>query len=134
MYAARYIGNGTLEVVETSPAEPSAGEVQLDVAYTGICGTDLHILHGAMDARVSMPAVLGHEMAGRVASIGEGVEGWQIGDAADRHAARLVRRLCRVRERRLAHLLPPELPGHRRPGLDAIALERPGVGARPPAR
>ena len=82
MYAARYIGNGTLEVVETSPAEPSAGEVQLDVAYTGICGTDLHILHGAMDARVSMPAVLGHEMAGRVASIGEGVEGWQIGDAA----------------------------------------------------
>ena len=56
--------------------------MQLEVAYTGICGTDLHILHGAMDARVAMPAVLGHEMAGRVASAGDGVEGWTVGDPA----------------------------------------------------
>jgi (R,R)-butanediol dehydrogenase / meso-butanediol dehydrogenase / diacetyl reductase len=82
MNAARYIGNGTLELVETDVAAPAPGEVQLEVAYTGICGTDLHILHGAMDARVTMPAVLGHEMAGRVASTGEGVEGWTVGDPA----------------------------------------------------
>ena len=82
MNAARYIGNGALEVVETESAAPAPGEVQLEVAYTGICGTDLHILHGAMDARVTMPAVLGHEMAGRVASIGDGVEGWTVGDPA----------------------------------------------------
>ena len=66
----------------TESPPPAPGEVQLDVAYTGICGTDLHILHGAMDARVTMPAVLGHEMAGQVASVGEGVEGWAVGDAA----------------------------------------------------
>ena len=53
---------------------------QVQVAYTGICGTDLHIVHGAMDARVSLPAVLGHEMAGRVAAVGDGVEGWRSGD------------------------------------------------------
>ena len=82
MNTARYIGNGALEVVDTEVPQPSSGEVQLEVAYTGICGTDLHILHGAMDARVTMPAVLGHEMAGRVASIGGGVEGWTAGDAA----------------------------------------------------
>jgi (R,R)-butanediol dehydrogenase / meso-butanediol dehydrogenase / diacetyl reductase len=82
MNAARYIGNRSLEVVDVETTPPAAGEVQLDVAYTGICGTDLHILHGAMDARVTMPAVLGHEMAGRVASIGEGVEGWAVGDPA----------------------------------------------------
>lgn len=82
MNAARYIGNRALEIVETEAAPPAPGQVQLDVAYTGICGTDLHILHGAMDARVTMPAVLGHEMAGRVASVGEGVEGWSIGDPA----------------------------------------------------
>jgi 2-desacetyl-2-hydroxyethyl bacteriochlorophyllide A dehydrogenase len=82
MNAARYIGNGAIEVVSTTTAPPAAGEVQLEVAYTGICGTDLHILHGAMDARVTMPAVLGHEMAGRVASIGDGVEGWAVGDPA----------------------------------------------------
>ena len=93
MNAARYIGNGALEVVETGVAAPAPGEVQLEVAYTGICGTDLHILHGAMDARVTMPAVLGHEMAGRVASIGDGVEGWAVGDAATVDAARLVRRV-----------------------------------------
>ena len=52
MNAAQYIGNGALEVVDTEGAPPRPGEVQLKVAYTGICGTDLHILHGAMDARV----------------------------------------------------------------------------------
>ncbi len=82
MNAVRYIGNGTLEVVEAAAPPPGYGEVQLEVAYTGICGTDLHILHGAMDARVTMPAVLGHEMAGRVASVGDGVTGWASGDPA----------------------------------------------------
>lgn len=82
MNVVRYVGNGELEVVDLGVSLPAPGEVQLEVAYTGICGTDLHILHGAMDARVSMPAVLGHEMSGRVASIGADVEGWEIGDAA----------------------------------------------------
>jgi 2-desacetyl-2-hydroxyethyl bacteriochlorophyllide A dehydrogenase len=82
MNSVRYIGNGALEVVNTEVAPPAPGEVQLEVAYTGICGTDLHILHGAMDARVTMPAVLGHEMAGRVAAIGDGVEDWVVGDPA----------------------------------------------------
>src|SRR3954447_6253455 len=82
MNAARYVGHGSLELAHVPVAPPGPGEVQLDVAYTGICGTDLHILHGAMDARVTRPAVLGHEMAGRVASVGDGVEGWAVGDAA----------------------------------------------------
>src|SRR3954464_9307238 len=46
MFAARYTGNGPPDVVELpmpAPA-PSPGHVQLEVAYTGICGTDLHIL------------------------------------------------------------------------------------------
>ena len=40
-------------MVDTEAPQPSPGEVQLEVAYTGICGTDLHSLHGAMDARVT---------------------------------------------------------------------------------
>lgn len=59
---------------------PGPGEVELAVAYSGICGTDLHIVHGAMDTRVEIPAVLGHEMSGAVAGLGEGVEGWAVGD------------------------------------------------------
>ncbi|MGP3989789.1 zinc-dependent alcohol dehydrogenase [Streptomyces sp. 3N207] len=81
MHAATYVGNGTITVGETEPAAPPlAGHVQIEVAFTGICGTDLHILHGAMDGRVTLPAVIGHEMSGRIAAIGPGVEGWAVGD------------------------------------------------------
>lgn len=59
---------------------PGPGEVRLDVAYTGICGTDLHILHGDMDHRIRPPAVVGHEMSGRIAELGPGITGWAVGD------------------------------------------------------
>ena len=78
--AACYVGNRTLEVVDETRRSPGRDEVQIDVAYTGICGTDLHILHGAMDARVTMPAILGHEMSGTVGAIGEAVQEWRVGD------------------------------------------------------
>jgi (R,R)-butanediol dehydrogenase/meso-butanediol dehydrogenase/diacetyl reductase len=62
-------------------APPGPGEVELVPAYVGICGTDLHISHGDMDARVTAPAVLRHETAGRILCVGPGVEGWRPGDA-----------------------------------------------------
>jgi 2-desacetyl-2-hydroxyethyl bacteriochlorophyllide A dehydrogenase len=55
--------------------------VEIAPAYVGICGTDLHIFHGDMDARVAAPAVLGHEMSGRIVRVGAGVEDWSPGDA-----------------------------------------------------
>jgi (R,R)-butanediol dehydrogenase / meso-butanediol dehydrogenase / diacetyl reductase len=79
MLAAFYMGDRRVDVRETDVVPPEAGTVQVEVAYTGICGTDLHIVHGAMDGRVSPPAILGHEMAGRVAATGEGVTGWSVG-------------------------------------------------------
>jgi (R,R)-butanediol dehydrogenase/meso-butanediol dehydrogenase/diacetyl reductase len=81
MLAAQYVGNETIQVVETTPVEPGPGEVRIRVAYVGICGTDLHILHGSMDARVSRPAVIGHEMSGTVEAVGADVTGWTPGDA-----------------------------------------------------
>jgi (R,R)-butanediol dehydrogenase / meso-butanediol dehydrogenase / diacetyl reductase len=80
VHAATYVGAKTLTVIEKEPELPGPGEVQIDVAYTGICGTDLHILHGDMDARVTMPAVLGHEMSGTIVAVGDGVEEWAPGD------------------------------------------------------
>ena len=80
--AAYYIGDGQIEIRSAEIVAPTPGTVQIKVAFTGICGTDLHIVHGAMDGRVSPPAVLGHEMAGHIAAVGEGVTGWQPGDAA----------------------------------------------------
>jgi (R,R)-butanediol dehydrogenase / meso-butanediol dehydrogenase / diacetyl reductase len=78
--AACYVGERSVTLLESDPRRPGAGEVELDVAYTGICGTDLHIVHGAMDARVSLPAVLGHEMSGSIAAVGDGVTEWSVGD------------------------------------------------------
>jgi (R,R)-butanediol dehydrogenase/meso-butanediol dehydrogenase/diacetyl reductase len=80
MWSAQYTGSPTFAVVECERRPPGPGEVRIDVAYTGICGTDLHIRHGAMDQRVSRPAVIGHEMAGRIADVGGGVSGWAVGD------------------------------------------------------
>ncbi|WP_328513346.1 alcohol dehydrogenase catalytic domain-containing protein [Streptomyces mirabilis] len=79
--AVRYISARTLDTAPAEPSSPGPGEVELAPAFVGICGTDLHIFHGDMDARVAAPAVLGHEMSGRVVRVGAGVEGWRPGDA-----------------------------------------------------
>jgi 2-desacetyl-2-hydroxyethyl bacteriochlorophyllide A dehydrogenase len=79
--AARYVGQGRIDVVDYHPEAPGSGQVQVAVAYTGICGTDLHILHGAMDNRVQPPAVVGHEMSGWISAIGAAVSDWEVGDA-----------------------------------------------------
>ena len=78
--AAYYEGHRTIRQGPGAPVEPAPGEVQLEVSHCGICGTDLHIFHGAMDARVKMPLVMGHEMSGTVRQIGEGVAGYGPGD------------------------------------------------------
>jgi (R,R)-butanediol dehydrogenase / meso-butanediol dehydrogenase / diacetyl reductase len=80
VYAAVYAGPRNMRIEDVPALEPGPGEVQIEVAYTGICGTDLHIFHGDMDARVGGRAVLGHEMSGRVAALGAGVGGWSVGD------------------------------------------------------
>lgn len=80
MKAAYYEGNRTFSIREAQPVAPQRGEVRLNVAYCGICGTDVHIYHGAMDKRVAMPQVIGHEASATVAEVGEGVSGFQPGD------------------------------------------------------
>jgi (R,R)-butanediol dehydrogenase/meso-butanediol dehydrogenase/diacetyl reductase len=79
--SVRYLSARTLDTTPAPSAPPSPGEVELAPAHVGICGTELHIFHGDMDARVRMPAVLGHEMPGRVMRVGPGVEVWAPGDA-----------------------------------------------------
>jgi len=79
--AAFYKGHQSFGVEQIQAATPAPGEVAIDVAYCGICGTDLHIFHGNMDARTGDHRVIGHEMSGRVAALGAGVEGLAVGDA-----------------------------------------------------
>uniref|UniRef100_A0A8D2BDB1 Alcohol dehydrogenase n=1 Tax=Sciurus vulgaris TaxID=55149 RepID=A0A8D2BDB1_SCIVU len=64
------------EKIEVDPPKP--GEVRIKIISSGICGTDKHILEGK--DKVPLPAILGHEGAGIVESIGEGVTSVKPGD------------------------------------------------------
>lgn len=66
-------------VVEVEVDPPGPGEVRVRIAASGICGSDLHVLHGRSNAAV-YPVVLGHEGAGTVESVGDGVHGVAVGD------------------------------------------------------
>jgi threonine dehydrogenase-like Zn-dependent dehydrogenase len=70
---------GPEELVVTERPRPRAlpGHVVVDVATVGICGTDLHAYRGR-SAR--FPVVPGHDLAGSVAELGEGVGGFRIGE------------------------------------------------------
>jgi S-(hydroxymethyl)glutathione dehydrogenase/alcohol dehydrogenase len=61
-----------LHVQEVDLAEPRAGEVLVRLAACGVCHTDLYTASGA-DPSGYAPTVLGHEGAGRVETVGEGV-------------------------------------------------------------
>ena len=73
--AAHYRGNKSFTVDQAPAPTPGPGEVAVRVAYCGICGTDMHVFHGNMDARVGFERVIGHEMSGYVDAVGDGVEG-----------------------------------------------------------
>jgi 2-desacetyl-2-hydroxyethyl bacteriochlorophyllide A dehydrogenase len=80
MKAAYYIGNKTFTIESVVPVAPGVDEVQVSVAYCGICGTDLHAFHGAMDARIGTHRIIGHEMSGRIIALGDNVEGLKVDD------------------------------------------------------
>jgi S-(hydroxymethyl)glutathione dehydrogenase / alcohol dehydrogenase len=77
--AAVFFGAGQpFEVRELDLEEPRAGEVLVRMAAVGICGTDLHSVKGEWTRPT--PTVLGHEGAGVVEAVGEGVSSLQPGE------------------------------------------------------
>jgi (R,R)-butanediol dehydrogenase / meso-butanediol dehydrogenase / diacetyl reductase len=80
MNALFFSGNQSFNFQPYTATPPQPGEVQLRVAYCGVCGTDVHIYHGAMAHRLRLPQVIGHEVSAEVAAVGEGVTDWQPGD------------------------------------------------------
>ena len=72
-----------LELVDRPKPEPSAHtDVVVRIGGAGVCATDLHALEGLMEfAGVSLPRVLGHENAGWVDAVGDGVTTVSAGDA-----------------------------------------------------
>lgn len=77
--AAFYRGDKSFAVEPTQPRAPGPGEATVRIAFCGICGTDMHVFHGNMDARVGHNRIIGHEMSGTVEALGEGVSNVAIG-------------------------------------------------------
>lgn len=90
MKALRWHAARDLRLSELERQAPRPGEVELEVAYCGICGSDLHEYqsgpHSIPQAEAHplsgcrAPLTLGHEFCGVVAALGPGVEGLRIGD------------------------------------------------------
>ena len=75
-------GKQKLEWVERDIPQPGKGELQIKLEYVGVCGSDLHFYQEGQLANWTLdgPLALGHEPGGVVTAIGEGVEGFEIGD------------------------------------------------------
>ena len=61
-----------LEIVDVDVADPKAGEVRLEMGASGVCHSDLSVVNGTLP--IALPAVLGHEGAGTITAVGEGVD------------------------------------------------------------
>ena len=67
-----------LRPVERPVPAPGPGDLLVEVAACGVCRTDLHVVDG--DIAGPLPIVPGHEIVGRVAALGEGAEGFAVGE------------------------------------------------------
>lgn len=95
MKAVMYYGKDDVRVEEIAePGAPATGEVKIQVAWAGICGSDLHLFSMGPSYPTTptadkahprtgetLPIVLGHEFSGTVVELGEGVTGLSVGDA-----------------------------------------------------
>ena len=67
-----------LRLAELDLPDPGPGQVRVRLAATGVCHSDLSLARGML--RTKTPVVLGHESAGTVVAVGEGVQRTQVGD------------------------------------------------------
>ncbi|KAK6895070.1 Alcohol dehydrogenase 2 [Candida tropicalis] len=74
--------HGELKYTDIPVPVPKANELLINVKYSGVCHSDIHVWKGDWAPPAKLPVVGGHEGAGVVAAMGENVKGWKIGDYA----------------------------------------------------
>ena len=80
MKAIQLVGRENIQIVDVDDVQPGVGEVAVAPDFVGLCGTDLHVFLGEFEERVPYPAILGHEVTGRIVELGGDVDGFRIGD------------------------------------------------------
>src|SRR5437763_10400250 len=78
MKATVFHAPGNIRVEEVPRPSAGVGEAMIRITLTTICGTDLHILRGEYPVKPGL--VIGHEPVGVIEELGEGVNGYKIGD------------------------------------------------------
>ncbi len=74
-----YAGDKLLEPLQITRRAPGAHDVQIDIAFCGICHSDLHQVRAEWEG-TQFPCVPGHEIVGRVSAVGAHVTGYTVGD------------------------------------------------------
>ncbi|GIH16581.1 zinc-dependent alcohol dehydrogenase [Rugosimonospora africana] len=71
-----------VEVRDVPRPAPGPGTVLVAVHTVGVCGSDIHMWHNTQSAssKARLPVILGHESAGVIETVGDGVTGWSVGD------------------------------------------------------
>jgi len=81
MKAVVLYGPHQVDVGELPVPPLGEGDVQVRVAYCGLCGSDFHKVEGKKNTHpVRYPVALGHEISGVVAAVGENVRAFKVGD------------------------------------------------------
>jgi len=81
MLAAVFQRPGQMEVTEVDTPDIGPDEILVKVGANTICGTDVRIFRGEKTKGISLPTILGHEMAGYVHKVGQHVRGYEVGAA-----------------------------------------------------
>lgn len=71
-------GEGNVDILDVDEPPCGDNQVKLEVAYCGVCGTDIHVLHDTF--RNYPPVILGHEFSGTVIERGKNVSAVRLGD------------------------------------------------------
>lgn len=74
------VAPNTLEICDIEePNITLPDQIKIEILKTGICGTDIHFLHGKLPV-ATFPMLVGHEMIGKITAIGDSVTQHKIGD------------------------------------------------------
>lgn len=91
MQAARFHGRGDIRIDDISEPQPRSGAVTIDIAWCGICGTDLHeyldgpifippVGHPHPLTHEQVPVTMGHEFSGTITQVGDDVADLHVGE------------------------------------------------------
>ena len=81
MAGAVLTGPEQIEIREVAVPEPGPGELLVRIEAATTCGTDVKVFkRGGHPRMLKVPTLFGHEMAGRVAALGHGVDKFSVGD------------------------------------------------------